>query len=79
MTRQELYVREVKSEQDLMAFIQFPWKIYKKDPHWVSPLIKDQLQKFSPGHPFHSHSEMILFLAYKEGQTTTSSNSIRRR
>ncbi len=68
MTRQELYVREVKSEQDLMAFIQFPWKIYKKDPHWVSPLIKDQLQKFSPGHPFHSHSEMILFLAYKEGQ-----------
>ena len=68
MTRQELYVREVKSEQDLIAFIQFPWKIYKEDPHWVPPLIKDQLQKFSPGHPFRSHSEMILFLAYKEGR-----------
>jgi len=68
MTTQELYVREVKNEQDLRAFIQFPWKIYNEDPHWVPPLIKDLLQKFSPGHPFRSHSEMILFLAYKEGQ-----------
>ncbi len=68
MTRQELYVEEVRNKQDLMTFIRFPWKIYKGDRHWVPPLIKDQLLRFSPNHPFRSHSEMILFLAHKEGQ-----------
>lgn len=68
MTGQELYVGEVKTEQDLIAFIRFPWKIYKDDRCWVPPLIKDQLLRFTPSHPFRSHSEMILFLAYKEGR-----------
>jgi len=68
MTRRELYAEEVRSEQDLMTFIRFPWKIYQDDRHWVPPLIKDLLSKFSPNHPFRSHSEMILLLAYKEGE-----------
>jgi len=68
MTRQDLHIGEVKNKQDLMAFIRFPWEIYKGDRYWVPPLIKDQLLKFSPSHPFRSHSEMILFLARKEGQ-----------
>ena len=63
MTKRGLTVREVKNEKDLMAFIRFPWEIYRKDLYWVPPLIKDQLLKFSPHHPFRSHSEMILFLA----------------
>lgn len=65
ISNQELHVKEVKDEQDLMTFIRFPWKIYQGDAYWVPPLIKDQLQKFSPNHPFRSHSEMILFLAYR--------------
>lgn len=51
-----------------MAFIRFPWEIYKGDRYWVPPLIKDQLSKFSPAHPFRSHSEMILLMAYEEGR-----------
>jgi GNAT superfamily N-acetyltransferase len=68
MTRQELQVEEVKNHQDLMTFIRFPWEIYKGDEYWVPPLIKDQLLKFSPNHPFRSHSEMILFLARLQGK-----------
>jgi hypothetical protein len=68
MTRRELYVEEVRSEQDLMTFIRFPWKIYQGDRYWVPPLIKDLLSKFSPNHPFRSHSEMILLLAYEKGE-----------
>lgn len=68
MTRRELYVEEVRSEQDLMTFIRFPWKIYQGDRYWVPPLIKDLLSKFSQNHPFRSHSEMIFLLAYKEGE-----------
>ncbi|MDI7260008.1 MAG: N-acetyltransferase [Thermodesulfobacteriota bacterium] len=66
MTEQKFTLRQVKNQQDLMAFIRFPWKIYRGDPYWVPPLIKDQLQKFSPQHPFQSHAEVILFLAYQE-------------
>jgi hypothetical protein len=68
MTKQELRVDEVRNKRDLMTFIRFPWKIYQGDRYWVPPLIKDQLQKFSPGHPFLSHSEMTLFLAYRAGE-----------
>jgi hypothetical protein len=65
MSNQELHIEEVRNQQDLMTFIRFPWKIYPGDRYWVPPLIKDQLQKFNPKHPFRSHSEMILFLAYQ--------------
>jgi hypothetical protein len=68
MTKQELRVDEVRNKRDLMTFIRFPWKIYQGDRYWVPPLTKDQLQKFSPTHPFLSHSEMILFLAYRNGE-----------
>jgi hypothetical protein len=68
MAGQDIAVEEVKTKQALSAFIRFPWDIYKNDRYWVPPLIKDQRSKFSPSHPFHSHAEMILFLAKKNGQ-----------
>ncbi len=68
MTRQELRIEEVKNQQDLMTFIRFPWEIYKGDRYWVPPLIKDLLSKLSPGHPFRSHSEMILFSVHRGGK-----------
>jgi hypothetical protein len=68
MTGQALTIEEVKNRKDLLAFIRFPWKIYKGNRHWVPPLIKDLLSKFSPSHPFRSHSEMVLFLASRQGE-----------
>lgn len=66
MTHWPLNVQEIKNEEELLDFIRFPWKIYQGDQYWVPPLIKDQLLKFSPNHPFRSHSEMILFLAHQK-------------
>jgi hypothetical protein len=68
MTTQDLYLEEVKNKQDLLAFIRFPWKIYKGNPYWVPPLIKDHLSKFSPDHPFSRHADMVLLLAKKKDQ-----------
>jgi len=67
MTGSGLHVEEVKSKQDLRTFIQFPWEVYRGDRYWIPPLLKDQLLKFSPEHPFRSHAEMILFLARRDG------------
>jgi hypothetical protein len=69
MTTLPLQVEEVKSQKDLMTFIRFPSEIYQGNRFWVPPLIKDQLLKFSSEHPFRSHSEMVLFLARREGKT----------
>ncbi len=61
-----LSVKEVRSSRELRNFIRFPWKIYRGNPYWVPPLIKDHLQRLGPTHPFRSHAEMILFLAYQD-------------
>ena len=52
-----------------MPFIRFPWQVYQGDRNWVPPLIKDQLAKFSPSHPFRSHSKMTFFLARQDRKT----------
>lgn len=65
MENYEIHIEEVKNKKDLMSFIRLPWAIYQGDRYWVPPLIKDLLYKLSPNHPFHSHAEMTLFLAYR--------------
>jgi hypothetical protein len=67
MAGRELQVEEVRNERDLKAFVRFPWQIYRGDWFWVPPLIKDQILKLSPKHPFHFHAEMNLLLAKRAG------------
>jgi len=55
----------VESKKQEKIFIRFPWKIYKNDPHWVPPLIKDMKDMLSPKHPFYEYGKLQLFLAYK--------------
>ncbi len=63
-----LSVTEIENDRDLLAFIRFPFRIYRDDPYWVPPLVKDQIAKFSPLHPFLSHSKIVLFLARRDGE-----------
>jgi hypothetical protein len=60
-------IRTVSTKKDLMNFIKMPWSIYKDDPHWVPPLIIDRKQLLDKKkNPFFEHSEMEMFLAYKD-------------
>ena len=41
-------VRKVENAGDFRAFFEFPWHLYKNDPHWVPPLLsmrRDLLDK----------------------------------
>ena len=59
-------IMPVRSKKDLMDFIKLPFQLYKNDPNWVPPLIMDQKDFFNPKkNPFYEHSEVQLFLAYK--------------
>ncbi len=59
----------VRTRQDLKQFILLPWKIYKNDPNWVSPLISERKKFFDKKkNPFFQHSEVGYILAKKDFQ-----------
>ncbi len=64
-----LQVREVASRRDLKRFLALPWTVYRGNPHWVPPLLREDRKTLTPGrHPFWEHSERALFLACRDGQ-----------
>ena len=59
-------VEQVSNKKQLQQFIDFPHTLYRDDPNYVPELFIAQRDLLTPGkHPFHEHSEMVLFLAYK--------------
>lgn len=50
-------------------FLNFPFTLYDKNSCWVSPLLKDIKELFSPENPFFIHAEVQPFIARKNGKT----------
>jgi len=45
---QQLTIKVVKSSKDFEAFVRFPFSIYKNNPFWVPPLIKEEIETINP-------------------------------
>ena len=59
---------KVDGKKQLATFVDFPHTLYEGDPNYVPELHIAQRDLLTPGkHPFHDHSTMQLFLAYKDG------------
>ncbi len=58
-----IQVSPVRSGGDRRAFIELPFRLYRNDPLWIPPLRRDVADLLNPGHPFHSHGQVELFLA----------------
>ncbi len=60
----------------LRLFADFPWRLYRNDPHWTPPLRGDLLGNrllgltglLTPEHPYHRHAEVTHFLAWRGGE-----------
>ncbi|HEY1163530.1 MAG TPA: hypothetical protein VGE90_00150 [Chitinophaga sp.] len=62
-------VKPVQSGKELGQFIDFPHDLYKDDPCYVPELFIAQRDLLTPGkHPFHKHSTLQLFLAWRKGK-----------
>lgn len=61
-------IKEVTRRSDLLRFIKFPFKLYKDNPYWVPPIIKDELRSFSRSNPIFEKVLVKYFLAYKSGE-----------
>ncbi|NIM93216.1 MAG: N-acetyltransferase [Anaerolineales bacterium] len=60
----ELTVSKVENAEDMNAFLEFPWKVYEKDPYWVPPLISERRDFHNPGkNPFFEHATVDYFIA----------------
>ena len=50
-------------------FVELPYAMYSRDPHWVPPLRRDEHRRLSPRHnPFLAHADMALFVATRNGR-----------
>lgn len=55
----------------MKAFVDLPWTIYAKDPHWVPPLKTEVYGLISKGkNPFFEHAEAQFFLARRGNEVT---------
>ena len=62
-------IHRVRTKNDRTAFVKSAWRFYGDDPHWVPPLIGDQLSFIDPARgPFFAHGDAELFLAHR-GET----------
>jgi hypothetical protein len=67
MSAAGIVIHEVKNKKDLKTFLRMPWGIYRGDPYWVPPLLKEHAFLFSPQNPFLHHAQIIPYLATKNG------------
>lgn len=66
-----LEVVAAESIRDAQEFLEYPYTLYRDDPHWVAPLRRDQKCLFDPArHPFHKHAGVMRFLARRSGRAT---------
>ncbi|HDH99890.1 MAG TPA: hypothetical protein ENF74_02740, partial [Firmicutes bacterium] len=62
-------IEQVEGKKDLEEFLRLPWRIYKGDPNWVPPLLRQERARFDPGkNPFFQHADVALFLARRDGE-----------
>jgi GNAT superfamily N-acetyltransferase len=64
-----LEIRPVASRRDRRTFIRLPGPIYRNEPHWVPPLLRDERRRLDPGtNPFFEHADVLLLLAWRDGE-----------
>ncbi len=62
-------VRSVRSARERRAFLTFPWRIYKDDPLWVPPLLRDRAEAIDPTRgDFFKRGEAECFVAWRDGR-----------
>jgi len=62
-------VRPVQTRLERRTFLNFPWRIYSKDPLWVPPLLPEREKVIDPARGlFFKQGYAELFIAWKDGR-----------
>ena len=69
MNNTDIVVERVANSRQRKLFLEFPWTIYRKDPHWIPPLRLDQKENVGYSrNPFYDRNQIQTFLAYRGGE-----------
>lgn len=64
-----LRVTEAVTADDRSAFLRVPHLVFANDPNWVAPLDLERKEHLDPArNPYFRHSDVRLFVAYRDGQ-----------
>jgi GNAT superfamily N-acetyltransferase len=62
-------IEPIVTKRQLRVFFDLPQRLYRNDPHYVSPLRMELNHQFNKKkNPFFEHAEVQPFLAYKDGK-----------
>ena len=65
----DVIVKPVSTRSERKAFLDLPWRLYRDDPNWTSPLRLNQKELVGyRKHPFFEENEAQTFLAWRGGQ-----------
>ena len=60
-------IKVVKTLKERKDFVNFPLKLYDKNPYFVPPLYSDEMKMFKKNYVYHDQAEDIFYNAYKDG------------
>ncbi len=61
-------LKEATTKADLKQFVKFPFSLYNGSPHWVPPLIADELETFDKDrNPAFKNAKAWFFMAFLDG------------
>ena len=59
---------ELKSKEEFIDFVEFPFTLYRDHPYWVPPIKKEELAIMDKeSNPVFNNADAAFFLAYKNG------------
>lgn len=62
-------IHPVRSRREQNIFLTFPWRIYRRDPLWVPPLLPERKKVIDPKQgKFFQDGYAELFIAWKDGK-----------
>ncbi len=62
-------IKEMKSKKELLAFVKFPFSLFKNNKYWIPPIIKDELDSFNKEvNPSFEYAKAWFFTAHKNGE-----------
>ncbi len=62
----QVEVRPVEGRREWAVFLQFPWRIYRRDPLWVPPILAERARRLDPQRsPFLARGSAQPFLAWR--------------
>lgn len=64
----ELQVLPVAGRAERRAFLAFPERLYRDDPHWIAPLRFEESQRVFGNNPLFEHAAARAWLAWRGGR-----------